>query len=300
MKLGNTVWTTAFAVVAITITVTNVCTIVVFTGRHFKRKLSHYLPLNLTVADLLVGTIALPLYIIFLNHPGDYLNHFYQSFDITAGVTSISSIALISLERLYAIGWPLKHRLLSRKHYLIGIAFTWMYAIVFMILLRHISKFGGNIMRFHVMIWGMGLPFLVALVACVLIFVMKKGSEKNLQRRPNIKQNMKLVQTLLTIIVVFFLMWLPLTIITSIYFSSKGTYWVSPFFLNVFKVLHYSNSFANPIIYAFKLQGFRSAIKQTFCMRSRTARSVGTTSPATSRVPQRLQQLGIENAALDL
>ena len=100
----------------------------------------------------------------------------------------------------------------------------------------------------------------------------KRRSERKVQRRPNFEQNRRLIQSLLTVIVVFWLTWLPFTICT--------IRWIYPckvrrcrrcplLSLNFLKVLHYSNSFANPIIYAIGLPGFRSTIKQTFCKRKR-------------------------------
>ena len=109
-------------------------------------------------------------------------------------------------------------------------------------------------------------------VACIWIFSMKRRSERKVQRRPSFEQNRRLIQSLLTVIVVFWLTWLPFTICT--------IRWIYPckvrrcrrcplLSLNFLKVLHYSNSFANPIIYAIGLPGFRSTIKQTFCKRKR-------------------------------
>ena len=144
-----------------------------------------------------------------------------------------------------------------------------MYAIMVMVLFR--STF-GKIVQFHIMIWGMCQPLLITFVACILIFSMEGRSERKVQRRPKFEQNRRLIQSLLTVIVVFWLTWFPYTICT--------IRWIYPckvrrcrrcplLSLNFLKVLHHSNSFANPIIYAIGLPGFRSIIKQTFCKRKR-------------------------------
>ena len=138
-----------------------------------------------------------------------------------------------------------------------------------MVLFRFIF---GKIVQFHIMIWGVYLPLLRNFVTCIWIFSMERRSERKVQRRPNFEQNRRLIQSLLTVIVVVWLRWLPFTICT--------IRWIYPckvrrcrrcplLSLNFFKVLHYSNSFANPIIYAIGLPGFRSTIKQTFCKRKR-------------------------------
>ena len=143
-----------------------------------------------------------------------------------------------------------------------------------MVLFRFIF---GKIVQFHIMIWGMCQPLLITFVACNLIFSMERRSERKVQRRPNFEQNRRLIQSLLTVIVCFWLMWLPFTICT--------IRWIYPckvrrcrrcplLSLNFLKVLHYSNSFANPIIYAIGLPGFRSTIKQTFCKRNEPCFSI--------------------------
>ena len=138
-----------------------------------------------------------------------------------------------------------------------------------MVLFRFIF---GKIVQFHIMIWGMCLPLLITFVACILIFSMKRRFERKVQWRPIFEQNRRLIQSLLTVIVVFWLTWLPFTICT--------IRWIYPckvrrcrrcplLSLDFLKVLHSSNSFANPIFHAIGLPGSRSTIKQTFCKRKR-------------------------------
>ena len=68
-----------------------------------------------------------------------------------------------------------------------------MYAVVFMVLRYPVDGriIRSNIMLDHVMIWGMGLPLLITFFACVLICVMKRRSERKVQRRANTPQNKK-------------------------------------------------------------------------------------------------------------
>ena len=80
-----------------------------------------------------------------------------------------------------------------------------------MVLFRFIF---GKIVQFHIMIWGMFLPLLITFVACILIISMNRRSERKVQRRPNFEQNRRLLQSLLTVIVLLWLTWLPFTICT--------------------------------------------------------------------------------------
>ena len=163
------------------------------------------------------GAITLPLYISLLHSSLATLTWIYLSIDIITGEALVASIAVISLERLYAIGFPWKHRLLKRKHYAIGIMSTWMYAIVFMFFIRFVAAPNGIvIMRVHVLIWGMGVPLLITIVSCIMICIVKKRSQRSLRQQPNVHKDNKLVKTLLLITVVFWLTWLPYTVLSVI------------------------------------------------------------------------------------
>lgn len=52
----------------------------------------------------------------------------YRAFialDVFSGIASIPHLLLISLERLYAIGWPVRHRVSSRRSYLLSASMAW-------------------------------------------------------------------------------------------------------------------------------------------------------------------------------
>ena len=125
----------------------------------------------------------------------------------------------------------------------------------------------GKIVQFHIKIWGMCLSLLVTFVACIWIFSMERRSERKVQRRPNFEQNRRLIQSLLSVIVCFWLMWLPFTICT--------IRWIYPckvrrcrrcplLSLNFLKVLHYSNSFANPKYTPLDFQVFDQLLNKHF------------------------------------
>ena len=160
---------------------------------------------------------------------------------------------------------------------------TWMYAIVFRFLLRFVFIYTMNV---HMQIWGMGVPLFITVVSCIMICIMKKRSQSSLQRRPKVHQGNKLIKTILVVVVVFLLSWLPHTIVSvTVTFScSKGKCYHIPL-LNMFflKFLYYSNSFANPIIYAFRIDAFRSQLLKMF-------RSVGT-APNDTRVSLAISQM---------
>ena len=100
------------------IIVGNIFTIFVFWKHRYRLKRTFFLLINLAVADLLVGFTEL----IALG-PSDIAGHLEETsfnsapkanistaFQVTFSLASVFFLALISLERAYALIWPLRHR----------------------------------------------------------------------------------------------------------------------------------------------------------------------------------------------
>ena len=72
---------------------------------------------SLAVADLLVGLINIPMYMYAVYDETEITLGYHKvqnSFDMYFGVTSILHLTFISMERCYAITFPLKRRFLQR------------------------------------------------------------------------------------------------------------------------------------------------------------------------------------------
>lgn len=83
------------------------------------RTKTNLLLISLAIADLLIGTISLPLWVytkLVPIHPKS-LYDFYLTFDIVCGVSSILNLTAISLERCYALLHPIKHRNIRKRKF---------------------------------------------------------------------------------------------------------------------------------------------------------------------------------------
>ena len=79
------------------------------------RTTSNMLLISLATADILIGTISVPLY-VYVSVTHDYqLKSFYSIFDIIFGVSSVLNLTAISSERCYALIYPIKHRNISKR-----------------------------------------------------------------------------------------------------------------------------------------------------------------------------------------
>ena len=133
----------AFMLTFVLIVIGNLLTIVLFAMNQSLKKKSLFLIINMAFADLILGTVTLPIYIyevgrefkVWTNRTGEPLSNkalyiFFLFTDTTFSQASIISAVFISCERFYAINWPLKHRTLSMRAYRIVICMVWILAIL--------------------------------------------------------------------------------------------------------------------------------------------------------------------------
>ena len=81
------------------------------------RRTTNLLFMFLAIADLLIGTVSVPLwvYISVTYTVRGPLYNFYLIFDVICGVSSILNLTAISLERCYALLHPIKHRNIRKR-----------------------------------------------------------------------------------------------------------------------------------------------------------------------------------------
>ena len=126
----NIFWGICFGVLTTLIIAGNVLTIWIFFKQR-RQKRSYSLLISLAVADLLVGIFAVPFYIKTVVSQGYTWYVISIGADVFTGTTSIYTLAVISLERMYAVGWPLRHRTVNYRVYVCAISIPWIIAAIF-------------------------------------------------------------------------------------------------------------------------------------------------------------------------
>lgn len=130
-------WCTVNGLVAILVILGNSLVIAAFACFKKLRTRTNYFVIGLAAADILVGLLSIPFWIatlvlIWLESVSWTSNSLlYRAFialDVFSGIASILHLLLISLERLYAIGWPVKHRVSSRRCYMLSTSMAWYHA----------------------------------------------------------------------------------------------------------------------------------------------------------------------------
>ncbi|KAJ7356291.1 hypothetical protein OS493_025399 [Desmophyllum pertusum] len=96
------------------------------------RTATNLLLMSLAIADMLVGLITVPLWVYILMYYNVVRSvlKFYKMFDVIFVVSSILHLTAVTLERCYALVWPIKHRNI-RRHVVIAIScVAWILAIL--------------------------------------------------------------------------------------------------------------------------------------------------------------------------
>ena len=116
---------------AVLILLGNSFTIFVFWKRRAELKRTSYLLVNLAFADILVAFSVLfsvgrkiRYFATDEISQQDWVLNLNLTVDTFGGVASLISLLVISLERLYAVGWPFRHRTLSTRSYIYSLAFV--------------------------------------------------------------------------------------------------------------------------------------------------------------------------------
>ena len=260
---------------SLTVFTGNTFTIFVFWKHRHKLKRTSFLLINWAVADLLVGftqmkltgEFFIPYHIQTNSNRSDVGNlGISASIQITFTYASILFLVLISLERAYALIWPLHHRVASIKGYIYSAIFVWVAAI---------SLGTMSLLALYVDIltfspW-MATLCCIATLSLIVICACYMAIRAKLTRsvpafvtvdsRDNLlEKNRKLSRTLFIVIAASLVCWGPSTAAYFIFLLCVWCYPLSVFYS--FNIFHLANSLVNPIIYSFKIPMFRKALRR--------------------------------------
>ncbi|KAL4239567.1 hypothetical protein ACF0H5_000379 [Mactra antiquata] len=282
----------------------NSLAIVIFTkGRKSKTDLRPFL-INLAIADLIMAIFCIPFTFTYqlldsnwiFSAPMCPIVMFLQMVSVTG---SVSTNMAIGIDRLCAILFPLNASRTNVMRYRIIILIIWIISIGFAAVLLHVgetvnhpqtqhteclenwSKIGQDLEMVYtvlVMILTYIVPVCILSVTYSIVgYLLWKrhlpGNADEFRDRAQLKNKVKIVKMLVTIVVLFVLCWLPLhTFFLVLNFTEQLDHdsLTLPYF-----VCHWiamSNSFVNPIVYGTLNESFRDDLKQLIfrCVPSRS------------------------------
>ncbi|XP_068679897.1 adenosine receptor A3-like isoform X1 [Montipora foliosa] len=248
---------------------------------------------SLAVADLLAGIVAMPSYILKKFSLGDSTNIivcdvFRFSYFLT-GYASIQSLSVISVERMLAVKSPLRHKtIVTHRRVVLGLLFAWFDSVIISSLPfipwdqnldKECNYSPTRWWSVMVIICNVIVPFMVIVVCYIYLYLKAKshvkkipsdrscsGGNNRLNRsRETIERRVSL--TILIVIGVFVASWFP----SCFYYFLQTT--CPQCFSEAFKplqgifnawvkILTFTSSFANPLIYCWRGKHFRSAFRR--------------------------------------
>lgn len=249
----------------------NIFTIYVFWTHRKHLKRTSYLLINLAVVDLLVGltepiaigTMTIPRH---FEEDGSMIStqdNISSMLPTTFSCLSLFSLALISVERAYAVILPLRHRVTGNKWYTCSLFIVWSAGMVVgAAFLLHQAK----LLRYYfcqIIVCSMILFSLIIICGSYLSIRKKIHSRFpaiHHHRRNDEEQNIKLSRTLFIVIAASFVCWLPGTVLYFIYVVGKLVMPMSVLYSGT--LFNIASSFVNPVIYSFRMPIFKEPLRK--------------------------------------
>ena len=247
--------------------------------KELRKRKSHWLLINLALADLSVAVIAGPFWLYFLASRCDLWEYednieeliSLDSVFLLSLSASLVNLLVISVERLYATLWPFKHRLLGAREYRAMIASVWMLPL-FLPCVSIAERYGRISLDLFNCIWLVSYCSIILMIVLSYATIwakMKLHKDGPQQVRANIPER-KLTASLFMVTAASLLTTLPGVVFSVIVFLppldktlSKHS---SLHILNSAALVIYASPVINSVIYSFKLPRFRrAAIRLAYC-----------------------------------
>ena len=256
-----------FALEGAVIIIGNVFTIFVFktqSGLHLKR--TCLLLINLAVADLLVGVGEVVVLVIHRIPVIDIRSlSVWWALQVFGLCASLMFLALISLERVYAVFWPLRHRVTSTRAYFLSIVTVWAIGLCTTGLCL-LTVYHADVDSLYA-VAATDLVLLISLgIICASYLSIRsrlyatQADVQDGQRRSTRDQNIRLSKTFYLVVAVSLIFWLPGFLVYTINEFCPQCF--SSTLLWFGNVLHLANSMVNPLVYSFRMKIFKDALKK--------------------------------------
>ena len=223
--------------------------------------------MNLTIADITVGLGVIRLVttnILRLHTNEDTKWARYIVMDVFSGTASITSLLLIAAERFFAIAFPFRHRILTKRMYAYCIAAVWITSVLITMITTMPEVFRNSVLASISRLILASFTVICLISICslyTLIYVFSRKENPRL-RRDKRKQNKRLAKTLFIVTMLTLIAWIPLAVTTIS--PERYGHCVTPTYLFVGIFLQLANSALNPLVYCYRMPEFRMVLKRNF------------------------------------
>ena len=267
-----------YTVQAIIIIVGNTFTIFVFWTQRSRLKRTYFLLINLAIADFLVGITELTVLGTAISQitTDDYAvlkqsqSYPFVAFVLLSSSTSVYFLALISLERAFAVLWPIRHRIANSGVYVKSILVVWTIGLCFFALTL-LSFHYPEVKKKYVFVCTNTCLLISLLVICASYLKIHNrlrapSPELDIHTNQLRERNVRLSKTLFIAIASSLVFWMPAFVVYST--RELCLRCIPDTVVPYVYALHLANSMMNPLVYSFRMQIFKDILKK-FCSRKR-------------------------------
>ena len=271
-----------FVLEAIIIIIGNTFTVFVFWTQRTHLKRTCLLLINLAVADILVG-IAESILLgseKFLRIKGiasDEGNVRWNknpgpAFQLFASSVSIYFLALVSLERAFAVLCPFRHRTTKTGLYIYSVIVIWVIGLLTLGLYLVAFYYPPKVKREHVNVTVHFSLFISLCVICGSYLKIRNrmrspAPELDVLSRQSAERNLRLSRTIFVAIAISLVFWIPAIVV---YITRELCHrCFPPAMITTVNALHLANSMVNPFVYSSRMQIFKDALKRSKLSRKR-------------------------------
>ncbi|EDO40716.1 predicted protein [Nematostella vectensis] len=184
--------------------------------------------------------------------------------DMAMSTASFLGLVFVSLERMGATVYPLRHRRLGNRAYYLGIAFQWFYPVLGVPPLFFLQN------SIHNLIAAVAAPLGLAVIGVSYLTIYISVKKQHVQHHQGIGatqanaqlKERELAKTLFIVTGLSFVTWVPDAVEVGL----------MKFYLNfhmISNLLRCINSVINPVVYIFRMKDFRRVLKSIVCRCSR-------------------------------
>ncbi|XP_020901836.1 thyrotropin receptor-like [Exaiptasia diaphana] len=270
-------WLVVFVLEAVVIIFCNVLGIVIFTRKHHHFKPCLLLT-NQCFADFIMGIGVFFYCYDLMNNRLEYNPDCTKMNDLLRTIifmlpmpASMYSLAVIALERAFAVFFPFRHRSLQTKHYRYAILITWLTSFITTIcyVISHCNAFNPQVVEISMLVFmgTMSMAGMTIMFSYVSIYIKLKFFPI-FQNNASARKQIKLCRTLFIATLASALTLLPMGIITvysQLHCGSRAVITCFPGSVHYTAlVILISNSFINFFIYSWRFPEFGKDVKDIF------------------------------------
>lgn len=269
--------TTGLTILSVFTLFGNILVVISFYTYRPLRTLTNYFIVSLSISDIMVAIINMPVWIIFVMKNMDFNIHggklliAWTCFDIMFGAASILNLTAVSVDRYIHITKPLTHqKLITKKRVVSSIVFIWLFSLGLSLIKGLYWTWERP--NYEMLIFCLGFLFPVIIIVFCYINIyaaVREQLQKSVgcshlkaTKPASLKKDLKAIKTIGIVVFTFFVCWCPFFALNVVFGFCGCT--INPHLVSFSKWLHYFNSTLNPIIYACfnkdYRRGFRNAL----------------------------------------